>query len=142
MPRYLGIDYGDKRIGLAVSDAEARLASPLRQLEHGTAGDVLSALRKVIDDYSINALVIGLPLNMDGSEGQQARKTRRFGQKLADALSLPVDYQYERLSTYAAERLLDTRDELTAKKRRARRDALAALTFLQAFLDHRHAQDR
>ena len=138
MARYLGIDYGSKRIGLAVSDNDARIASPLRQvIENGNKSDVIQRIRKIVDEYDIEAVVLGLPLMMDGREEEQARRTRRFGDVLAKELDLAVEYWDERLSSAAADSLLDEREELTTKKRKARRDALAAKTILQGFLDHR-----
>lgn len=138
MARYLGIDYGSKRIGLAVSDNDARIASPLRQvIENGNKSDVIQRIQKVVDEYEIDAVVLGLPLMMDGREEEQARRTRRFGEVLAKGLGLAVEYWDERLSSHAADRLLDEREELTAKGRKARRDALAAQVILQGYLDSR-----
>ncbi len=138
MARYLGIDYGSKRIGLAVSDKDARIASPLRQvIENGNKSDVIQRIQKVVDEYEIDAVVLGLPLMMDGREEEQARRTRRFGEALAKGLGLAVEYWDERLSSHAADRLLDEREELTAKGRKARRDALAAQVILQGYVDSR-----
>ncbi len=144
MPRYLGLDYGHKRIGLAVSDADARLATPLKQVDStGWPRTDAVQLRNIIEDYEIDAIVIGLPINMDGTEGDQAKLTRKYGEALANELGLPVEFWDERLSSAAADRMLDDREELTMKKRKARRDALAAQIILQGFLDHhRNNTDR
>lgn len=138
MPRYLGIDYGHKRIGLAVADADGRFAVPLKQLDRrGSVAADAAQLHDILLDYDLDALVIGLPLNMDGTEGEQAKLTRGYGAALAAALNMPVEFWDERLSSAAADQLLDQREELTNKKRKARRDALAAQIMLQSYLDHR-----
>jgi len=138
MPRYLGIDFGHKRLGLAVSDAEGRLATPLKQLDRaGSAERDARQIRQIVDDYEVEAIVVGLPLNMDGTVGEQAERAADYAQALANALELPVELWDERLTSHAADRMLDERDELTRKKRKARRDALAAQAILQGFLDSR-----
>ena len=144
MPRYLGIDYGRKRIGLAVGDTEAAPVTPLRKFDsRGSVDADASQFRRIIEEYGIDAIVIGLPLNMDGSEGDQAKLTRSYGDALGGVLGLPVEFWDERLSSAAADTLLDERGELTTKKRKERRDALAAQTILQGFLDHqRERADR
>lgn len=141
MQRCLGIDHGSKRIGLAVGDTASGLATPLKKLESsGTAVGDAAQLKPIIEDYEIDILVVGLPFNMDGSEGGQAKLAREYGAVLARELGLPVEFWDERLSSAAADTLLDEREELTVKKRKARRDALAAQTILQGFLDHQRAQ--
>lgn len=135
MQRYLGIDHGDRRIGLAVSDRESGLAMPLTFIPCRSPQADAARIAEVIDEYEIDHLVVGLPLNMDGSEGDQARAARRFGDALAAAVHRPVTYYDERLSSHHADRLLDQRQELTNRKRRARRDALAAQAILQSYLD-------
>jgi putative Holliday junction resolvase len=138
MPRYLAIDYGSRRIGLAVSDEAGRLATPLPQIEsHGRTEEDVNSIRDFIADYGIQAVVLGLPLNMDDSESNQTRITRRFGERLAAALAVGVEYWDERLSSHAAAALLQERGGLTRRQRRARQDSLAAQLILQSFLDDR-----
>ncbi len=138
MPRYLGVDHGSKRIGLAVSDGPGHLALPLKHIDsRGSAERDAEAIRRVVDDYGIDVLVVGLPLNMDGTSGDQAARATRYGTALAAALRLPVEFHDERLSSHAADCLLDQRPELTTGQRRERRDGLAAQTILQDFLDCR-----
>jgi len=129
------VDYGAKRIGLAVSDPDATIASPLATV---TAGSNLDAcVRAVLDracGFDIVAFVVGLPLNMNGTEGKQAEVTRRFGDRLAAVTGKPVHYWDERLTSVAAgDRLRSA--ELTRKKRKARLDRVAAQIILQEFLD-------
>ena len=137
MPRFLGIDHGSKRIGLAVSDPGATLASPLTTITaSGNLSDEIAAVLSYAKGYDIDAFVVGLPLNMDDTEGDQAKTVRRFGTELARITGKPVHYWDERLSSHAAEELLRPA-ELTRKKRKARLDRVAALVILQGFLDAR-----
>ena len=133
--RYLGIDYGTRRIGLAVSDPDGTIASPVTVIEH--AGDPAAQSRRIITvaaDYGADAFVVGLPLNMDGTEGPQALLTRNFAAALADMSGFTVHFVDERLTSISAdEHLLDAR--LTRGKKKARRDAVAAQIILQSFLD-------
>lgn len=133
--RYLGIDYGTKRIGLAVGDTEGRIATPLRVIarcgkQPGDIDQIISAG----DEYAVDAYVLGIPYNMDGSEGPQARLTRAFGKLLAKRSGRRVYEWDERLSSRGADANL-TELDLTHKKKKARQDALAAQIILQAFLD-------
>ena len=135
MPRYLGIDYGTKRIGLAVGDTDVGVASSLQTIEvKGTVNVHVDAVIAVVEDYPIDAFVVGLPKNMDDTEGGQAKITRRFGDQLAHRTGKPVHYFDERLSSHAADELLQPAD-LSRKKHKAVQDAVAAQVILQGFLD-------
>ena len=139
MPRFLGIDHGTRRIGLAVSDPGATLASPLATIAaSGNLSDEIAAVLSCAKDYEIDAFVVGLPLNMDDTEGDQAKTVRRFGAELGRVSGKPVHYWDERLSSHAAEELLRPA-ELTRKKRKARLDRVAAQVILQGFLDARNS---
>lgn len=132
--RLLGVDYGSVRIGLAVSDAERRLASPLAVYErHGWERDA-EYFRAVVEAEEIGAIVVGLPLHCDGREGQKAAEARAFGAWLTETTGLPVRFWDERFSTVEAESAL-WQAGLTHKKRKARRDRVAAQILLQAYLD-------
>ena len=136
MARYLGMDYGLKRIGLAAGDSESKLASPVGQFDnHGSADANAAELRKYIEEYEADGLVIGLPMMEDGREAEQARLTRAFGESMQKRLAVPIEFFDERYTTHVADGWLDQRESLTNKKRRARRDALAAAAMLQSFLD-------
>jgi len=130
--RYLAIDYGLKRLGLAHCDAGEMIVSPLCQLPYDSI--VLEKLRQIITDSEIQAVVVGLPLNMDGSESEQSKASRKFAQNLEKTISLPVHLQDERLSSAAADEILNE-SGLTNKKRKARRDMLAACDILRNFLE-------
>ncbi len=135
MTSYLGIDYGTRRIGLSVGDDDIGVAYPLSIV--AATGNVSRDAMAVIGsatEYGVDAYVLGLPLNMDGSEGKQAKLTRRFGKQLATKSGKDVHYTDERLSSATADELLAPA-ELTHKKHKARRDAVAAQVILQTYLD-------
>lgn len=138
--RYLCIDLGDRRTGLAIGDAETRLVSPLSVLEVPIAPlggeELLIALSKAIDEQLGSAkgeLVIGLPLNMDDSEGPRATMVRAFGARLAAKVSRVVHFQDERLTSVAADWSM-ARSGMTHGEKKRRRDALAAAAILSDFL--------
>ncbi len=132
--RLMGLDLGTKTIGLALSDVERRIATPLETIRRVKFRADATALIALADKFSVAALVIGLPLNMDGSEGPRAQATRAFVRNLATLSPLPVLYQDERLSTAAVTRTLIDAD--TSRARRAELvDKMAAAYILQAFID-------
>lgn len=130
--RYLAIDYGTARTGLAVCDAGETIASPLDVLR-GPKNLVKRVVQRV-EAEGIEAVVIGLPLDMDGSEGPQAKRVRTFADRLRVRIHMPIYFQDERLSSFGAEQKLQTTG-LTKAKRRDRLDAVAAAEILQAFLE-------
>ncbi len=142
MPRYLGIDYGRRRIGLAVSDELGTLASPLATLP--STGDPGVDARNVIDladREEVEAFVVGLPLNMNGSEGPQAKLTRTFADRLqVESPHRPVTMWDERLSSFAADQVLD-QAELSRAKRKRHRDQIAAQVILQSYLESLERND-
>ena len=133
--RIMGLDFGDKRIGVAVSDPTGLIAQGLEVLERGKSlkADLLR-VRDLAEKNEVETIVIGLPRNMDGSLGPQAEKVRMFGQKLAGLLDLPVKYWDERLTTMAAEKLLIQADVSRARRRKVI-DKMAASLILQGYLD-------
>ncbi len=137
MPRFLGIDYGNKRLGLAVGDSDAKLATPVTTLPAaGTFSEQAKAVLGHARNYDIDEFVVGLPLNMDDTEGPQAKRTRQFGNELQRQSGKPVHYWDERLSSATADELLQPA-QLTRKKHKARRDRVAAQVILQGFLEER-----
>jgi putative holliday junction resolvase len=132
--RLLGVDYGSVRIGLAVSDAERRLASPLAVHQRGSRQRDAAHFRTLVESEEIGAIVVGLPVHCDGREGQKAAEARAFGAWLAETTELPLRFWDERFSTVEAESAL-WQAGLTHKKRKARRDRVAAQILLQAYLD-------
>jgi len=136
MTVFLGIDYGAKRIGLAVGDTEMRLAAPLKTIAAASKiADQVRAVLAAAADYEVDALVVGLPLNMDGTEGDQAKLTRQFGSALAQATTKSVCYSDERLSSVTARELLQPA-ELSRKGESRAENAVAAQVMLQAYLDN------
>lgn len=132
--RALGLDLGTKTIGLAVSDELGLTAQGLPTLERRGLRKDLEALTERVDEYGVERFVIGLPLNMDGSEGPRAEFTRRFGATLAEATKRTVTYWDERLTTVAAHRALSEAD-VSGRKRKQVIDQVAATLILQGWLD-------
>lgn len=134
----LGIDYGSKRLGFAVCDRDQTIASPVENYERQTPAVDAKALHRMIEDYRIVGLIVGLPVHMSGEEGTQAREARKFGEWASEETGLPLQFWDERFSSHSADVAL-FQGELTNKKHKARRDMLAAQAILQSFLD---AEDR
>jgi putative Holliday junction resolvase len=132
--RYLAIDYGMKRTGLAVCDADETIASPLAVVQGHK--DLIERIKRVVASEGIGAIVLGLPLNMDDSEGPQAKLVRVFAKELGRHIQVPIHFQDERLSSFEAEHRLQDMG-LSRGKRRERLDALAAADILQTFLDQK-----
>ena len=137
--RFLGIDHGDKRTGLAVSDSAETLASPHSVVETQNESYLAECIARLAVKEAVDAIVVGLPLNMDGSEGPRVQRVRAFAQKLSALISTPIYFHDERLSSYAAESLFAGL-ELTRRDKQKRLDAVAASGILQAFLDQRRKQ--
>ncbi len=130
----MGLDLGTKTIGVAVSDAMRSVATPLQTVKRTKFGKDAAALEGLIADRAVAGLVLGLPLNMDGSEGPRAQSTRAFARNFTQRLDLPLTFWDERLSTVAAERALLEAD--TSRRRRAEViDHVAASYILQGALD-------
>ena len=130
----MGLDLGTKTIGLAISDPERRIASPLLTIARTKFGADAEALLRAAAAHAIAGFVVGLPLNMDGSEGPRAQATRAFARNLARLTPLPIAFWDERLSTAAVTRTLIEAD--ASRKRRGEVvDKMAAAYILQGALD-------
>jgi len=137
--RYLAVDLGDRRTGLAVGDDETTLISPAGVIEiprARQAARLVDAIRNAVEEHAAGAIVLGLPVNMDGTEGPRAALVREFGKALADAAGVPVEFQDERLTSYAADQRMAGSGRTHGQKKRLR-DALAAAEILRDFLDAR-----
>ena len=135
MARIIGIDYGRKRIGIAISDPGRQFVSPERVIEgRGSVGADVKAVLAVAEELDAAEFVVGLPLHMDGTESDQTRLTRAFVKALEAQAPGPVHVWDERLSSHAADALL-AEQNLTRKKRKARQDAIAAAVILTGYLD-------
>ena len=130
----IGLDLGTKTIGTAFCDAGWRFASPGKTLPRGKFGADRAALAALVAQRSVAGAVIGLPLNMDGSEGPRSQASRAYARNLAEALALPVLLWDERWSTASAERGLIAQD-ISRARRADRIDAAAAAVILQAAID-------
>lgn len=130
--RVLGLDLGERRIGVALSDRLGFLATPLMVLKHRSKEADLAAIAELVSDRGVEVVVVGHPLSLDGSVGPQARRVEAQASRLREHLDVPVVLWDERLSTVEAERLIH---ETGKRVRRDRIDAAAAAVILQSYLD-------
>ena len=136
--RLLGLDLGEKTIGLALSDTSRSVATPMETLRRSKFSADAEKIEKIVAEHSVGALVIGLPLNMDGSDGPSSQSARAFGRNLAARLTAPIVFWDERLSTVAVTRALLDAD--ASRRRRAEVvDKMAAAYILQGVLDRLRA---
>ena len=132
--RLLGLDYGTKRVGLALSNIDQTIATPLETYLRRDEQQDARYLQKQVREYGVAGLVVGLPVHMSGDEGEKAREARAFGEWAAAVTKLPVCYTDERYTTALAdEHLRDAR--VSPQKRKLLRDKLAAQILLQTFLE-------
>jgi putative Holliday junction resolvase len=132
--RLAGIDYGTVRVGVAITDREQRIASPLANYtRRGERADA-EYFRKLVADEQITGFVVGLPVHLDGRESGKSAEARRFGEWLGKITGLPIVFFDERFTSVEAEQVL-LGAELTKKKRKARLDKLAAQILLVAYLE-------
>ena len=129
--RYLAIDYGTKRTGLAICDPAETIASPLTVIQGQK--ELLKKIAEVVKAENVQAIVLGLPLNMDDSEGFQTKLVLKFAERLKEHLDVPVHFQDERLSSFGAEEKLAF-SKFSRGKKEKRLDAIAAAEILEAFL--------
>jgi putative Holliday junction resolvase len=139
--RLLGLDFGTRRIGIALCDDDQRIASPLENYNRLRPEADALRLKTLAGEYRAVGLVVGLPLHMGGEEGQKAREARRFGAWAASATSLPLAFWDERLTSSLAEEYLRSA-QLSPKKRKMRLDKVAAQIMLQSYLESRESRDR
>jgi putative Holliday junction resolvase len=132
--RYLAIDLGDRRTGLAVGDDQTGVVSPVAVIEIRRGEALIDAVLAQIHEHEPDAIVIGLPLNMDGTEGERAKIVGAFGAALSQRCTIPIHYQDERLTSFAADERL-ARSGRTHRQKKELRDALAAAEILRDYLD-------
>lgn len=135
--RVMGLDVGSKTVGVAVSDPLGFTAQGLEiiAIDESKAEFGLDRLAELIKEYHVTKLVIGLPKNMNNTEGPRVEASRAYGELVVERFGLPVDYQDERLTTVAAERMLVEQADLSRNKRKKVIDKLAAQLILQNYLD-------
>jgi len=134
--RILGLDIGKRRTGVAISDELALVATGLRTIKASGRGELIKIIRGIIDEYDVGEVVMGLPLNLDGTEGAKAAEVRRFAEALERAAGLKVIFWDERFSTVAVTRVLVEAD-ISRAKRKDVVDKVAAAYILQGYLDSR-----
>ena len=134
MGRVLGLDVGDRRIGLALSDSGGILASPLTIIEHTTESKDIEAILKIAQERGAERIIVGLPRLMNGDIGPQAQKVQAFTEAIRAHTQIPIEYRDERLTTVTAQRL---KQETASRKknRNIRYDAMAAAVILQDYLE-------
>jgi putative Holliday junction resolvase len=139
--RFLGLDVGEKLIGLALSDINRTISTPFQVMQRTQWKKDVVTFSKVIQDHRIAGIVIGFPLNMNGTEGPRCQSIRQFAQNLLAVMDLPLCLWDERLSTMAVTRTLLEAD-LSRDKRKQVVDKMAAAYILQGFLDAYHRAHR
>lgn len=133
MGRILAIDYGDRRVGLAVSDMLGITAQPIGFVVIDGFSDALEKLKTYIAEYNPEKIVLGLPKNMSGEEGSRAEITRQFGERLKEITSAEIVFFDERLTTVYAENTLNAMN-VKGKKKTGKKDALSAVLILQGYM--------
>lgn len=132
--KYLGLDFGGRRVGVAISDLNKEIVFPREAITYERLADLLAALQALCAEESVTKIIIGLPIQMDGTLGEQVTKTYAFGQKLAIALpTVPVEYFDERLTTQAAQARLREQG-IKAKDQKGKKDSLSAQLILETYL--------
>jgi putative Holliday junction resolvase len=135
--RYLGVDCGSRRTGVAISDPDGRIATPHSVVEHASWREQVEGIARIARAEGAQAIVVGWPVHMDGSAGESARRARRLAGRLSACVSLSVVLWDERLTTRQADSALRAAG-LDGRARRARVDKVAAALILQSYLDHIH----
>lgn len=133
MERILAIDYGDKRVGLAVSDPLGITAQPIGFITVSGFSDAILKLKPYILEYNIKKIVLGLPKNMSGEEGTRASITREFGERLKEETGIVPEFFDERLTTVYAENTLNSLN-VKGRKKTGKKDTLSAVLILQGYL--------
>ena len=151
--RILALDYGRKKIGMALADLRARVAEPYDTLERVNRNEDMRRLRELVRDQSVKQILIGLPLRLDGSAGEMAEEVKRFAERVRKQIGVPVDLVDERLTSWQAEQLLEqefgrriTHKETPHGRKKVARatdgkytvDAVAALVVLREYLERTH----
>lgn len=138
--RSLGLDVGDRRIGVALSDPGGILASPFTIIDRRDEKQDIEAIAEIVSQHEVGRIIVGLPRSMDGSIGRQADKVKGFAQGLSSHVDVPLEFRDERLTTVSARRLMrEVSPRKTRKK--SRYDAVAAAVILQAYLDEFHEEE-
>ncbi len=135
MGRFLGIDHGNKRVGLALSDPMKIIAKPFKTLTYSNPADLMNALKDIIESESVERIVLGLPKGMKGQDTAQTEVVMNFADQLKAQLDIPIQLIDERLSSVSAEKAL-IQQEVKTGYNKGRIDQTAAAIFLQQYLEH------
>jgi putative pre-16S rRNA nuclease len=138
--RIIGLDPGERRVGVAIADPTGTIASPDHYIDR-TTHDAGIAIARLCRDIGVDVIVIGLPVALDGREGPSAKAAREFGDMVAEATGIDVEYHDERFTSVTAEQALIS-GGVRRKKRKEKRDQVAAAVMLQGYLDARRHDDR
>jgi len=133
--RFLGIDHGNKRVGLALSDPMKIIAKPFKTLTYSNSADLMNALKDIIESESVERIVLGLPKGMKGKDTAQTKLVMNFADKLKSQIDIPIQLIDERLSSVSAEKAL-IQQEVKTGYNKGRIDQTAAAIFLQQYLEH------
>lgn len=133
MERILAIDYGDRRVGLAVSDALGITAQPIGYVKINSFGDAIEKIKPYISEYDVKKIILGLPKNMSGEEGERAFITRDFGERLKIATGIEPEFVDERLTTVYADHTLNSLN-VKGRNKTGKKDILSAVLILQSYL--------
>jgi len=136
----MGLDFGEKRIGVAISDPSGLIAQGIDVIQRKDPERDILRLREIIDSYGVERIVIGMPKNMNGTLGRKAEEVQEFMELLKDEFDIPLMTWDERLSTRQAERVLIEADMSRAKRKKVI-DRMAAVVILQSYLDSRSARN-
>ncbi len=134
MARYLGIDHGEKRIGLAISDPTATIAQSFRTILFTSSKDLVKSLKQIIIENEVEKIVIGLPLTMKGTDSKKTQEVRNFAEKLSNQIDVPIKLIDERLSSVQAHLTMRQLGKKPSRNKE-RVDQLAAQSILQTYLD-------
>lgn len=137
--RVLGIDHGDRKIGLAISDRLGFTAQPLEIYRRKTEKEDEEYFKTLVAEYGVTEVIVGLPLRMDGSSGTRAEKTREFARWLERILNLPVQFWDERLTTKQANKIL-SQQKISAKAKKDIEDVVSAVIILSTYLESKRAK--
>jgi len=136
----LAIDYGRKRIGLALASTDTRLVNPLSILARKNRREDVRRLRGLVREHGVKKIVVGLPLRADGTRGEMAEEAERFAERLRKQIALPVDMQDERLTSWVAEQLLKQKKRMKRIEGKNAVDASAAAVILRDYLEREPAK--
>jgi len=133
MTTWLALDIGERRIGLATGNDQAWLARPHGILTRRSKREDFDAIDRIAQELAVDHLLVGLPYNMDGTEGPQAKSVRKYATRLQTQIEVPITFWDERLSSFEADQIIFQNDR---RRRSKYNDDVAAATFLQTYLDH------